>query len=79
MCCIKTTFGFMKGIPYSGLFLYGGHFRIFRIEEHHTTTKLFYCNRFNVTILSCAKIKNMKMGRLYKNLHHRYNYGTVFT
>ena len=33
--------------PCSGLFSYGGYFRIFRI------IKLFYCNWFNVTILSC--------------------------
>ncbi len=32
----------------SGLFSYGGYFHIFRI------VKLFYCNWFNVTILSCT-------------------------
>ena len=44
-------------IPYSRLFSYGGHFCI---EEHRTkikTTKLFYSNRFYVTILSCTKIR----------------------
>ncbi len=45
---------------FSRLFSYSGHFHI---EEHHTkikTTKLLHRNRFNVTILSCTKIKNTK-------------------
>ncbi len=34
---------------------------VYEIEENHTkikTTKLFYRNGFNVTILSCTNIKN---------------------
>ncbi len=44
---------------YSGLFSYGGNFRIFHIMEHLQKSGTMAHNyRFNVTILSCTKINN---------------------
>ncbi len=52
----------MLGIPYisSRYFRMVEIFHRFLIRVSYKTTKLFYRNRFNVTILSCTKIKTTK-------------------
>ena len=50
---IQIKYNVYPKYMYSGLFSYGGNFRIFFIIK---STKLFYRNTFNVAILSCTNI-----------------------
>ncbi len=67
--------------------MYGGNFRIFRIEEHHTKIKTYelflaqYINVNNYVLRHYAQL--YEYGSSYENLHHRkntrYNYGNFFS